>query len=825
MANSILSITIPYFHREVDLREVGDLCPVSREKELEALVRISAHNWCSKLAKYRAPILAFTTQNFGSGKSFFGQNLPQLMRDDLEHHGSVQRSLLGNPMGKVDGLISHKFSIEDLEAFANADVITIDLRRLLSNKSSSLQSLVYQTIFAEATGESISSQGAKDAAQYPGELFDKIRSFNQAQNRRSDGHYVVFFDEIAALEGLKNHSPYVDDINPVLLEAQGKVFQTDENKKNAEIEAIYKVFLHTVWNIMATKNVYIFAAGKSAYLGEHWTSAGNFDSSTSPLSLRMFVLEPFKAEHIEKILVSTKWDSFQPPETPSVRSLVEGFGLLDESTEQPGLSKVEAFCGVILDHTGGIPRYVQATLMELWRRGFSFSTDDDLDRTLTELCEIITTRDASIASSAAYARMSLNDLTIFLNLLQVYLSKGSLSKNCMVRGADGSSRPLMNWIGNCPIFIKQDDKVESHIQFLFCKYLIRALERSPETLKMTAEFKYALQLIVLVYELQKAVDNMGTLKGWISAGRSLELLLANILLGRFFSLPVADASFKTLAGCLDFLANTFLASHTVSSISSVAPFVFLPCITRVNNIMARKEVIEALNANKAGAEDTRLTEFLKVEKQYRDEYNVLQSNIGIPCLPEGENSAGPDILIAVRIGGDDRLAKLMFAAKNFHKKELNFATIEDEVKKAFKYRDFDDGKTAAFRIPGVLVIVSTNIGSEVKSWLHEDFTFTASDSASIGSAEYAAGVTASRPAMKKNWRTLESPSKGSGGGCDRRSSEQGSTVIREFHAKARNIEMLLPEGCQVVVLNQEATEDLLTERISRLLRNLFSSDT
>ena len=159
--------------------------------------------------------------------------------------------------------------------------------------------------------------------------------------------------------------------------------------------------------------------------------------------------------------------------------------------------------------------------------------------------------------------------------------------------------------------------------------------------------------------------------------------------------------------------------------------------------------------------------------------------------------------------------KLMFAVKNYHKEALNFSEVEDEVKKAFKYRDVDDGETPAFSVPGVLVIVSTNIGREVKSWLDDDCDVDDVDS----SPQWT---------KKKNWKVLGPPSSDASSGPQEAdpASASGSRTSRrdatphQYDEKVIRIQGFIPEGCCLVVLNTQATIELLTERVISLLRDV-----
>jgi hypothetical protein len=247
------------------------------------------------------------------------------------------------------------------------------------------------------------------------------------------------------------------------------------------------------------------------------------------------------------------------------------------------------------------------------------------------------------------------------------------------------------------------------------------------------------------------------------------------LICRLLPFSVVDKTRKTFAESFDFLSDTFLASVNVPACKSIAPVISLPTI-------------------------------IQAERQkYLEEYGILQNNVGIPCLPVSEKSASPDITIAAPFKSDGRLAKLMFVAKNYHTKQLTFTRIEDEVQKAFKYRDFR-GKTPALQAPGVLVIVSTKLGPEVNAWLREQGDDVAADSDADSPA---ADVPSKKWKLVRSLRGAEDEF----GGIPVASSDA-------IDAKVRNIGKLLPEDCQLIVLNEDATKELLTERVVRLLKDL-----
>jgi hypothetical protein len=724
------------------------------------------------------------------------------MRDDIMNNGIVHRRLTGQiPRGpKCVGLHPNNFTLTELNAFCDATVIMIDLRVIVRKKAPTLESLIFQYIFAMATGTFFSSDRGKAAADNPEVLFDEIRKFNNEENRLCNEHYIVFFDEVAALESLIKRCPYYDDVNAELSSVREKTFESGETKKTAEVESVYQVFLNALRQIISAKNVYILAAGKSGFLGEYLSRPG---INTSPLSLRMLVLEPFRTEHIKTILENTMWP-LRFSGASDVGFLTQKFGLLDELSGQPSATKMVDFCSTFLDYTGGIPRYVQASLIRLWELEFSFTSQAELKRTLHMMGSDIISKDSTIAASGLL-RMTHQDMVIFVKLLRLNLAQMSLPKDYEIPLLDGNNRPLLSWIGVNPIYIRHDEKRPTHIKTVFCKYLIQAIKRSglDQIAKVDQGAKATVELLKLIEELQEAVDCRALKKGWIASGRVLELLLANFLICRLRPFSAVDENRKTFSFSFDFLSETLLASVVPTACVGdiIAPVISLPAITKVNGIITRAEA-NRIKDGDSKHDQKLLQEFQSAERQYLGEYDILQSNLGVPCLPVSENSAGPDVTIVTTLEGNVGLAKLMFAARNFLKTQLTFSDIEDAVKKAFKYRDFDDGNTPAFKVPGVLVIVSMNLGSEVKSWLNE--------------GHLATDVVAVAPlrATTKKWKLIGSFPGLEGG------SYNSLVACGAFHAKAKSIGQLLPEGCQLVVLNEDATEELLTERVISLLRDV-----
>jgi hypothetical protein len=200
-------------------------------------------------------------------------------------------------------------------------------------------------------------------------------------------------------------------------------------------------------------------------------------------------------------------------------------------------------------------------------------------------------------------------------------------------------------------------------------------------------------------------------------------------------------------------------------------------------------------------ETSKLKMFETVKAQYLEEHKKLKNNVGAPCLPAKDpTSLGPDVILPVNLSGpsgekteNGDIVKLMLAAKTLSKKGLGFAAIRAEVENSFKYKAFDDGATEAFRSPAVLVIIATRVNKEVSAWLDKG----CENSTCSGS------VANASPSNRK-WRVL-------GRGVSHNfSSSKGKRGVGK---KGKEIEKLIPPGCQVVVLNEEATKYLITETV------------
>ena len=129
----------------------------------------------------------------------------------------------------------------NLEDFTQATVINIDFSDILKVETSpSLEKLIYQFIFAQATGVVVSSETAERASRgYPGDLFNEIKKFNEEQGQQSNGHYLLLFDEIGVLQDLADDTSNFSDVKSALSKICTSAPNDTVIKKDEQIHAIY----------------------------------------------------------------------------------------------------------------------------------------------------------------------------------------------------------------------------------------------------------------------------------------------------------------------------------------------------------------------------------------------------------------------------------------------------------------------------------------------------------------------------------------------------------------------------------------------------------
>ncbi len=301
---------------------------VDRHTEVERLVRTAEYN--GSLGSDRKPVLLYSSQVFGSGKTMFGINAISLIKDP-----AVAQALIDPPTDApniprdlINMRRNQEFTQEKVDSYINAKTVYVDLALGLekspvrAEKRMTFEEALYHAIYSAATDTKIAIT----------DLDSKIGTYS-ADNLMSllvketghTGKWFLFIDEIGHMEVLERHY--------------------DEIKSKPTVVAYTALF--TLLRPFLTRNdTFAFCAGKSAHL-----TAKSLEESTSPVLLRLLAVSPLLPQHIVEVLRMTKY----PPNKPLYLAL----GLPDDDKILLLLAKV------LYHYTGGIPRLVLAALESL----------------------------------------------------------------------------------------------------------------------------------------------------------------------------------------------------------------------------------------------------------------------------------------------------------------------------------------------------------------------------------------------------------------------------------------------------------------------------
>ena len=275
-----------------------DLPPVDREIAVEVIVRTAKWNW-DKTDDH--PTVIFTTQMFGSGKTFVCQNLIKIFKSDVESHGPISQCLINGPSQRIKDLPGSEqcnlsgmryipFSEEEVEEIANARTIFVDFRNIplpRPGNRASLTDSLYLAILNSAIGETKTLEEYYQIFSYcpnPKLLADFL-----AKKTGHQGKWFIAFDEIG----------FIDDRNYDIFFESGS--QKKKKTQTARVslshidpDSRYRPFLTIVGGLSRElkKRFFVFCAGKSNEMCEYAVRI-SLNQVVSPVTIHFLVLPPF----------------------------------------------------------------------------------------------------------------------------------------------------------------------------------------------------------------------------------------------------------------------------------------------------------------------------------------------------------------------------------------------------------------------------------------------------------------------------------------------------------------------------------------------------
>lgn len=310
----------------IDLR----LHVVDRNTEVERLVRTAEFN--KHLLDTEKPILLYSSQVFGSGKSTFGVNAISLLQDPAVIQALLHPPSAANlPQDLIDMRDGQKFTQELVDSFLATRTIYVDLKKGLVESTNtnkiSFKKALYHKLYCTAVGN-ISTK----------DFFAEIEDFDSGPFMdllvRKTGHtgkWFFFIDEIGYMEQMAKEYP---DIN------EPTTF--DSNSKPKHIDGYTRLF-DVLCPFLVRDDTFVFCAGKSAHL-----TSKSLKESGSPVRLRLLAMSPLQPQHIVEVLQKS---------THKSQSLQQALGVTK--------NLLLPFAEILYWYTGGIPRLICRALESL----------------------------------------------------------------------------------------------------------------------------------------------------------------------------------------------------------------------------------------------------------------------------------------------------------------------------------------------------------------------------------------------------------------------------------------------------------------------------
>jgi hypothetical protein len=340
-----------------------DVAVVDRNIEVEWLIRTAERNHSrtsSGKPLLDKPVLLYSSQTFGAGKTTFGTNVIHLLGD-----ATVQARLLNPPAtannnsnsnnnnnnnnnGPVipsdlaDMRRTQTFTKDLVDSYAKAKTIFVDLKGEMAKSSTNpitFEEALYHAMFCSAVGKLVPFRPFIEAIDVitPSNLIDLL-----IKETGHNGKWFFFIDEIGYIEGMVE--TYKDLKNPAAY----------VTTKPQHIDAYTRLFdiLHP---FITREDSFVFCAGKSANLTEK-----SLEESGSPLRLRLLALSALQPAHIIEAIRKTTYNG-QP--------LQKVLGISD--------ALLPVFAQIVYDYTGGIPRLIRRVFESLVSRNAPIPQDKD----------------------------------------------------------------------------------------------------------------------------------------------------------------------------------------------------------------------------------------------------------------------------------------------------------------------------------------------------------------------------------------------------------------------------------------------------------------
>ena len=331
-------------------QRMEDLQPVDRQSEVEAAIRWWKHDHTTS----DKPTLLYLPQLYGSGKTFFGRNMIQLLRNSLQmpdpenSPGIVGALMHPNRMAQdsrndLQNLrFKRDFSFEEIQSYAKAVTVIADLCEMPLPHISENKIFKYG-FFPWLLKLGVEACGIKpETLSLDRFIVSDVTSLIESLKKITghQGKWFFFIDEMGLFDDGKN--------------SFWECF-TDLAKVTSEELRHRNIMGDILMPFLKYKDTFLMCAGRSVSLASRALTS----ETTSRIQLQYFAIGTLSVEDVVAVMKETKVGDFFPNDSDAGQSFSE-FLTLHGSVDENAIAQIIHYW------TGGVGRLVKSVVVQLF---------------------------------------------------------------------------------------------------------------------------------------------------------------------------------------------------------------------------------------------------------------------------------------------------------------------------------------------------------------------------------------------------------------------------------------------------------------------------
>jgi hypothetical protein len=289
---------------------------VNRVPQVETILFSAQHNW--NRGKPDKPLISYSAQLMGSGKTYFGENIQQKI---ISLSNNTNPTPEASTDMKVLKQINTAIDSSVMKQFLEAKYIYVDLTKDLSHKLRTFDEALYTAIWKKANLSIDDFPKDWTPANFIKELKEKCGK---------DSIFLIV-DEVGKVVDL---TVFYKDLEPPVIEPTDSS-EEQKKKKKQNLTKPYHVLFEYISSFADLKGIFLYVCGKSTEL----TTFSESTVTQSPVRLQRIHLPTLNEEYINQILMGTMVDG---------ESLEKKINL--SSKLRPN------FINMMYEYTRGVPR-------------------------------------------------------------------------------------------------------------------------------------------------------------------------------------------------------------------------------------------------------------------------------------------------------------------------------------------------------------------------------------------------------------------------------------------------------------------------------------